>query len=101
MEKNVNWASHYTASWNGADKYQVQGSWQDQHVVEMVERVCSCKKWELTGLPCKHVIAVLNDKADNGEEVGELHTYAHRVHWLETWRAAFVYKVEAMKGRAM
>ncbi|KAL7609296.1 uncharacterized protein LOC122197548 [Lactuca sativa] len=84
MEKNVNWASQYTVRWNGSDKYQVQGPWQDEHVVDMVERVCSCRKWELIGLPCKHVIAVLNDKADNGEEVGELHTYAHRVHWLET-----------------
>ncbi|CAI9288241.1 unnamed protein product [Lactuca saligna] len=101
MEKNVNWASQYTVRWNGSDKYQVQGPWQDQHVVDMVERVCSCRKWELTGLPCKHVIAVLNDKADNGEEVGELHTYAHRVHWLETWKAAYVYKVEPIKGRAM
>ncbi|CAI9299606.1 unnamed protein product [Lactuca saligna] len=80
MEKNVNWASQYTARWNGSDKYQVQGLWQDQHVVDMIERVCSCRKWELIGLPCKHVIAVLNDKVDNGEELGELHTYAHRVH---------------------
>ncbi|XP_052621738.1 uncharacterized protein LOC128127317 [Lactuca sativa] len=77
MEKNMNWASQYTARWNG------------------------CRKWELTGLPCKNVIAVLNDKVDNGEEVGELHTYAHRVHWLETWKAAYVYKVEPIKGRAM
>nr|KAJ0185448.1 hypothetical protein LSAT_V11C900489180 [Lactuca sativa] len=74
MEKNINWESQYTVS---------------------------CRKWELTGLPCKHVIAVLNDKADNGEEVGELHTYAHRVHWLETWKAAYVYKVEPIKGRSM
>nr|KAJ0185193.1 hypothetical protein LSAT_V11C900500550 [Lactuca sativa] len=49
----------------------------------------------------KYQVQVLNDKADNGEEVGELHTYAHRVHWLETWKAAYVYKVEPIKGRAM
>nr|KAJ0218516.1 hypothetical protein LSAT_V11C300126600 [Lactuca sativa] len=36
---------------------------KDQHVVDMVKRVCSCRKWELTGFPCKHVIAFLNDKA--------------------------------------
>nr|KAJ0224043.1 hypothetical protein LSAT_V11C200090620 [Lactuca sativa] len=74
----------------------------------MMKTICNvikvknnCRKWELTGLPCKHVIAVLNDKADNGEEVGELHTYAHRVHWLETWKATYVYKVEPIKVRAM
>ncbi|CAI9295789.1 unnamed protein product [Lactuca saligna] len=63
----------------------------------MMKRICNVikvknKKWELIGLSCKHVIAVLNNKADNGEEVGELHTYAYRVHWLETWKVAYVYK---------
>ncbi|CAI9261810.1 unnamed protein product [Lactuca saligna] len=101
MDKNVYLASQYTTRWNGSDKYQVKGPWQDQQVVDMAGRVCSCRKWELTGLPCKHVIAVLNDKADNGEKIGELHTYVHRVHWLETWKAAYVYKVEPIKGRAM
>ncbi|CAI9284036.1 unnamed protein product [Lactuca saligna] len=37
MEKNVNWASQYTARWNGSDKYQVEGPWQDQHVVDMLK----------------------------------------------------------------
>nr|KAJ0185664.1 hypothetical protein LSAT_V11C900464790 [Lactuca sativa] len=59
----------------------------------MVRRLESCRKWELTRFHCKHVIAVLNDKEDNGEKVGELHTYAHRVHWLETWKTTYVYKV--------
>ena len=65
------------------------------------KRVCSCRKWELTGIPCRHVIAVLFDKADNGESVGELYTYVHRVHWLETWKAAYANKVEPIKGRSM
>ncbi|KAL4556519.1 hypothetical protein LXL04_039175 [Taraxacum kok-saghyz] len=78
-----------------------EGPWQDQHVVDMGQRVCSCRKWELTGIPCRHVIAVLFDKADNGESVGELYTYVHRVHWLETWKAAYANKVEPIKGRSM
>ncbi|CAI9302713.1 unnamed protein product [Lactuca saligna] len=43
----------------------------------------------------------LNDKANNGEKVRVLHTYAHRMHWLETWKATYVYKVELIKGQAM
>ena len=84
METNTTNASNYIARWNSSDKYEVQGPWQDQHVVDMGQRVCSCRKWELTGIPCRHVIAVLFDKADNGEDVGELYTYVHKVHWLET-----------------
>nr|KAJ0200857.1 hypothetical protein LSAT_V11C600331140 [Lactuca sativa] len=40
-------------------------------------------------------------KAYNGEKIGELHTYVHRVHWLETWKAAYIHKVEPIKGIAM
>ncbi|KAL4555620.1 hypothetical protein LXL04_038244 [Taraxacum kok-saghyz] len=94
-------AKEYTARWNGGNKYQVQGPWEDQHVVDMDARECSCRKWELTGIPCKHVIAVLYDKADNGENVGELYTYVNRVHWLETWIAAYSFKIDPIKGRIM
>ncbi|KAL4579977.1 hypothetical protein LXL04_016149 [Taraxacum kok-saghyz] len=50
---------------------------------------------------CKHVIAVLYDKADNGENVGELYTYVHRVHWLESWKSAYSFKIDPIKGRVM
>ncbi|GJQ96243.1 heat stress transcription factor B-4-like protein [Tanacetum coccineum] len=54
--------------WNGANKYQVSGSLGDQCVVDVVSMTCSCRKWELTGIPCKHVVAAcwnmaLNDRA--------------------------------------
>ncbi|GJT30233.1 putative reverse transcriptase domain-containing protein [Tanacetum coccineum] len=54
--------------WNGANKYQVSGSLGDQCVMNVVGMTCSCKKWELTMIPCKHAIAAcwnmaLNDHA--------------------------------------
>nr|KAJ0225055.1 hypothetical protein LSAT_V11C100025760 [Lactuca sativa] len=101
MEKNEAAATQYIAEWCGDEKYQVKGPWNDQHVVDMHERVCSCRKWELTGIPCRHVIYVLYNKADHGECVHELHTYVHKVHWLKTWKTAFEYKVEPIKGLAL
>nr|GEX37569.1 hypothetical protein [Tanacetum cinerariifolium] len=44
-------ANQYTATWNGGDLYEVKGSWMDQCVIDMGQRICSCRKWELTGLP--------------------------------------------------
>nr|GEV81799.1 hypothetical protein [Tanacetum cinerariifolium] len=54
--------------WNGANKYQVSGSLGDQCVVDVVSMTCSCRKWELTWIPCKHDVAAcwnmaLNDQA--------------------------------------
>nr|KAJ0201404.1 hypothetical protein LSAT_V11C600321720 [Lactuca sativa] len=37
----------------GNGKYQVSGPWMDQCVVNMVHHTCSCRRWEITGIPCK------------------------------------------------
>nr|KAJ0208432.1 hypothetical protein LSAT_V11C500257980 [Lactuca sativa] len=55
----------------------------------------------LTWLKEYAAAGILNDKVNNGEKVGELHTYAYRVHWLETWKTTYTYKVEPIKGREM
>nr|GEW17643.1 hypothetical protein [Tanacetum cinerariifolium] len=47
-------AAKLKVDWNGSDLYQVTCPWGDQFVVNMSERVCSCRKWELSGIPCTH-----------------------------------------------
>nr|GEZ77193.1 hypothetical protein [Tanacetum cinerariifolium] len=54
--------------WNGGDLYQATTPWGDQYVVNMRTKECSCRKWELTGIPCKHALAAIWDMAGNGEE---------------------------------
>ncbi|GJZ19276.1 mutator type transposase [Tanacetum coccineum] len=56
----------YTVDWNGADLCQVKGPYGDQCVVNLNKRVCSCRKWEVSGIPCKHVVACIHDISDNG-----------------------------------
>ncbi|GJY77727.1 mutator type transposase [Tanacetum coccineum] len=53
--------------------YQVSGPWDDQVVVNVVARTCTCRRWELAGIPCKHVVATnwvmsLNNEAGIPEE---------------------------------
>lgn len=41
-------------------KYQgAGGSWLVVHCLDPIEFRCSCKKMELVGLPCDHILAVL------------------------------------------
>ena len=37
-------AIRYTAIWNGGNKCQVNGSWSDNCVVDIRDKVCSCRK---------------------------------------------------------
>ncbi|XP_076938641.1 uncharacterized protein LOC143606914 [Bidens hawaiensis] len=59
-------AAHYTVQWNGGDLYQVSGRPGKQRVVDLVKRTCTCRRWELTGIPCEHVVATIWNKALNG-----------------------------------
>ncbi|GJX50265.1 mutator type transposase [Tanacetum coccineum] len=62
-------SSECIVDWNGADQYQVKGYLQEQYVVNLNQRTCSCRKWEISGIPCKHAIAAIHDMADNGNDV--------------------------------
>ncbi|GKA02030.1 RNA-directed DNA polymerase, eukaryota [Tanacetum coccineum] len=41
---------------------------QNQVVVNLANRSCSCRKWEVSGIPCKHVVACIFNMTDNGIE---------------------------------
>lgn len=40
-------------------KYEVR-VFQDCFIVDLNAKECSCKAWEMTGLPCYHVLACIN-----------------------------------------
>ncbi|GKF78634.1 mutator type transposase, partial [Tanacetum coccineum] len=50
--------------------YQVTGPYKDKCVVNMDRRVCSSRKWELTGIPCKHAVAAIYNMFENSAGVG-------------------------------
>ncbi|GJW00836.1 mutator type transposase [Tanacetum coccineum] len=59
-------AAQYKVEWNGDDKYQVIRPKGYQCVVNMSTKVCTCRRWELTRIPCKHAAAAINDMGNNG-----------------------------------
>ncbi|PWA93526.1 transposase, mutator type [Artemisia annua] len=91
-------ASQIKIEWNGADLYQANDSNGFQCVVNMRTRECSCRKWELTGIPCKHAVAAIWNMASNGEETGIPETYCHETYWLSTWKAMYRFKINPPNG---
>ncbi|XP_042003765.1 uncharacterized protein LOC121752734 [Salvia splendens] len=57
-------ASSWRATWNGQSSYQVSGP-SGQYVVNMRDLTCSCRLWQLTGIPCTHAIATINKNGDD------------------------------------
>ncbi|KAK8543725.1 hypothetical protein V6N13_025896 [Hibiscus sabdariffa] len=43
----------------GGHKFQVSCGPHTQHAVDLSEHTCSCRKWQLTGIPCHHAISAI------------------------------------------
>lgn len=56
IEKNKNDAAAYIPSWNEEYKFEVLGSSGASRVVYLEKRNCTCRKWDLNGIPCPHKI---------------------------------------------
>nr|GFB21939.1 hypothetical protein [Tanacetum cinerariifolium] len=57
LKENSDEAKKYSVDWGGDEFYQVSGPWGGQVVVNNMARTCTCKRRELTSIPCKHVVA--------------------------------------------
>ncbi|KAL0375011.1 UNVERIFIED_CONTAM: hypothetical protein Sradi_3416800 [Sesamum radiatum] len=57
MEELKKKSMEYIAHWNGHDQFELEGCYGDRHTLNLSEQTCSCRKWQLTGIPCAHAIA--------------------------------------------
>ncbi|GJV89777.1 mutator type transposase [Tanacetum coccineum] len=94
-------ATEYNVQWNGGFLYQVIRPYKDQYVVNMDRRVCSCRKWELTEIPCKHAVAAIYNMYENSAGVGIPEQWVHAAYRLETWAHVYSFKVNPCNGRDM
>ncbi|XP_071714768.1 uncharacterized protein [Rutidosis leptorrhynchoides] len=101
FEKIKEEASQCSILWNGGQQYQVTGPHGKQCVVDMGRRECACRKWELTGMPCKHVVACLNNMTFNNQQVGVPEEWVHQVHWLMRWKETYKFHIVPLNGKSM
>ncbi|GJY23876.1 mutator type transposase [Tanacetum coccineum] len=92
-------ATQYNVDWNGGDLYQVKGPYDDQVVVNLKQRICSCRKWEVSGLPCKHAVACINNMNENGLNGGLPENWVHASYRLQTWKEQYTFKINPIAGR--
>lgn len=69
----------------------------------MTKRECTCRRWELTGIPCKHVVEAINNMArndmdPNGNHGGIPKDWVSPCYWLSTWKEMYQYKIEGIAG---
>ncbi|KAJ9540354.1 hypothetical protein OSB04_026860 [Centaurea solstitialis] len=91
--------SQFVVEWNGKHEYQVTGAWGDQYVVNARDKTCTCRKWEVCGIPCRHVVAAIWNMTLNGENVGLPEHWVHHSYTLACWKDAYEFKVGPVNGQ--
>ncbi|KAK4264930.1 hypothetical protein QN277_026045 [Acacia crassicarpa] len=68
---------------NGDEGYEVVEG-QDRHLVYLSTGMCTCRAWDLTGIPCQHAIcAMYHAKVDPKSRISQ---YYHKETYLATYR---------------
>ena len=65
------------------------------YTVNLTDRTCSCRKWDLTGIPCSHGIASI--MIHNGE----VSDYVHKCYFVSTWRATYSHMIYPIPDESM
>ncbi|XP_071686988.1 uncharacterized protein [Rutidosis leptorrhynchoides] len=87
--------------WSGSNLYQVNGLHGEQCVVDIGERRCACRKWEITGIPCKHAVACFWNMATNSQDVGPLERWFDPIYYLDTWNRAYCFTINPLNDRSL
>ncbi|RYR67957.1 hypothetical protein Ahy_A03g014430 [Arachis hypogaea] len=66
LEKQASLARDWRPYWSSSSKYEVMCG-LDKYVVDLVAAECSCRKWQMSGIPCPHAISCITFKGLNLE----------------------------------
>ncbi|GKE90855.1 mutator type transposase [Tanacetum coccineum] len=97
MKMIVRKRHHSVVVWNNGDLFQVNEGRQNQVVVNLANRSCTCRKWEVSGIPCKHAVACIFNMIDNRMQVGFPEDWVHQSMRLQT--TVYSFKINPVPGR--
>ncbi|XP_073269882.1 uncharacterized protein [Primulina huaijiensis] len=74
--------------------FQITGLHQ-QHFVDLCRMTCSCRKWDLTGIPCEHAVCAIWCKQENPE------AYVHRFYSVLKYKQCYSRFIMPINGPAL
>ncbi|XP_058741784.1 uncharacterized protein LOC131614177 [Vicia villosa] len=61
LEKTKREAERWSATWHSGDDFAIFGvsNSVETYIVNLLQKTCACRRWDLTGIPCCHAIACI------------------------------------------
>ena len=96
LEKNkVKTATDCIPQGTGSTKIEVQSIGGSKYVVDLARRMCACRRWDLTGIPCKHAIAAINFMRQKPEE------FVDACYLTKTYMATYSNTIQPVNGMSL
>ena len=73
--------------------YEVDNE-RERHVVDLVNRTCSCKVWDLTRIPCKYGVTAIFVKREKPED------YTHLCYYKDAYVETYKTPIPPMPGQS-
>ena len=93
LEKLKVESKSFSATLAGSFLYEV-GSQNERHVVDLVKKTCSCRSWDLNGIPCKHAITAIYTNIETPED------YTYPCYFKETYMEIYNKVFPPMPGQS-
>uniref|UniRef100_A0A803PYD3 SWIM-type domain-containing protein n=1 Tax=Cannabis sativa TaxID=3483 RepID=A0A803PYD3_CANSA len=93
LEKNKDIASGHISLKSSDFIYQIQTMYGSLYYVNLKEMKCSCRKWDLTGIPCSHAVAAIWNKH------GEPENYVSKWYTKEYYLKAYGHQIFPIRNQ--
>ncbi|XVE68068.1 hypothetical protein DITRI_Ditri09bG0039400 [Diplodiscus trichospermus] len=86
-KEGVEWRVH----WNGDNGIEVKKG-RRQYVVNLKKKECSCRLWQISGIPCAHACCAIWHDEGNPDE------FLHRCYSSQSYLKAYQYALQPING---
>ena len=95
LDKFAEWSAGYFVISAGYKLFKVgTGDMEKSYIVDFNTKTCDCKRWQLSGIPCHHVIACCRTENIDPELM------VHSCHSVETYKQAYSQNLMPLRGRS-
>ncbi|XP_031095038.1 uncharacterized protein LOC115999322 [Ipomoea triloba] len=91
LNQNVLDSVGWHVDFNGVDGFEVKQG-KHQFKVKLLERTCSCRAWDLSGIPCIHAVCAIFDRKKDPVD------YVHRCYSKEMYEMTYSHALEPING---
>jgi hypothetical protein len=92
LKMNIEWSGNCWVLWNGADGFEVQEREDRRYTVSLEKRECTCRYWQLSGLPYCHAISCIYKASQ------QLDDYIAPCYSIQAYQQTYQYVLQPVEG---